>query len=253
MTEHFLLRAPSPDMAAAELTHIAREPIDYHAAVRQHAEYAEMLAEFGASIQVLPALAGHPDCAFVEDAAIALPEVFFATRPGAPSRRGEVASIAVALPDDRERLTITAPATLDGGDVLQVDRTLYVGLSTRTNAAAIEQLAAMVARYGYAVRAVRLAGALHLKTAVTALPDRRILLNPAWVSADAFDAPAALTVRPDEPFGANTLTVGNSVVAQANAPRMAEQLDALGYHVTAIDIEQFNRVEAGLTCLSLCY
>lgn len=240
-------------MAAAELTHIAREPVDYHSAVRQHAAYAEVLAELGGSVRILPALAGYPDCAFVEDVALALPEAFVATRPGAASRRGEVDSVAAALPDDRVHLNFTTPATLDGGDVLRIGRTVYVGLSTRTNTAAIDQLGAMAAPFGYAVKAVAVAGALHLKTAVTALPDGRLVLNPAWVSADAFDAQVALTVGPDEAFGANTLTVGNTALVQANAPRMAEQLDRLGYRVRTVDIAQFNRVEAGLTCLSLCY
>lgn len=253
MKAHFLLRAPSPDMAAAELTHIAREPIDWLAAVRQHAAYAEMLRRLGGTVQVLPALAGHPDCAFVEDVAIVLPEAYVATRPGAPSRRGEVESIVAAFPDDdRARLTLTAPARLDGGDVLRIGRTLHVGLSSRTNAIGISQLGALVAPLRYAVKAVPVAGALHLKTAVTVLPDGRIVLNPAWVSADAFDAPVALTVGQDEPFGANTLTVGTTVLAQANASRLAGHLDALGYQVQTVDIAQFNRVEAGLTCLSLC-
>lgn len=240
-------------MAAAELTHIDRAPVDPIAAAHQHSAYIDTLTALGGEVQLLPALAGHPDCAFVEDVAICLPEAFVATRPGAPSRRGEVASVMAALPEDRAHLALAEPAMLDGGDVLRIGRTVYVGLSSRTSADAVAQLAGLIGPFGYAVRAVSVVGALHLKTAVTALPDGRLLLNPAWVSADDFDAAAAIDIAPDEPFAANTLAIGQTLLVQANAPRTAEQLDRLGYSLRLVDIEQFNRVEAGLTCLSLCF
>ena len=238
-------------MTHAELTHVARTPIDLPLAERQHAEYRAALAEAGLAVIDLPALDGHPDCAFVEDAAIVLPQLTVLTNPGAASRRGEVTSIAAALPGDRPMATIAAPATLDGGDVLLVGGSLYVGLSTRTNEEAVAALRVLVEPYGYAVLPVTVSGALHLKTAVTALDARTVLINPAWIDAGPFSQIEQIVVAPDEPFGANVLRIGDRVLAQSSAPRTAARLAARGYAVATLDIGEFTKVEAGLTCLSI--
>lgn len=239
-------------MDGVELTYLERSPIDPARAVAQHAAYEAALTASAIPVHHLPALPGHPDCAFVEDVAVSLPECIVLCRPGAESRQGEVASVAAALPDDRPRYAIASPGTIDGGDVLTVGRTLHVGRSHRTSDAAIRQLAGIVATYGYRVEAVEVRGALHLKTAVTAPAEGVLVANRRWVSLDAFDAVTVVEVPETEPFGANTLPVGKDrALVHSGAPVTAERLSACGVDVTCVDIGEFGKAEAGLTCLSI--
>lgn len=134
---HAITRLPGPALPQCELTHIAREPIDLARAHVQHAAYRAALTAAGARVTVLPALGEYPDSCFVEDVAVLLPELVIATRPGAVSRQGETAEIAPHLPDDRPLVTIAAPGTLDGGDVMVVGRDIFIGLTARSNAAAV--------------------------------------------------------------------------------------------------------------------
>ena len=246
-----ITRRPGPEMAeAAELTHMARQPIDMTHADAQHAAYRAALAAAGLAVTDLPPLDGHADAAFVEDVALLFPELVVVTRPGAVSRQAEVAALAPHLPADRPRAVIAAPATIDGGDVLVIGRDVFVGLSSRTNRDAVAQLTALLAMHGYRLTAVAVPGALHLKTAATALADDLVLLNPAWVSADAFGR-RWLAVDPAEPFGANTLHAGGQIFHAAASPRTRARIAAQGLAVTPLEIGEFAKAEAGLTCLSL--
>jgi dimethylargininase len=244
-----LTRLPGPRLAEAQLTHLARTPIDWALAARQHARYVEALRLAGLTVTVLATLPEFPDCPFVEDVLISLPELHVLCRPGAPSRRGEVEAMVSQLDDGRPLERLQAPATLDGGDVLRIGRRLLVGQSTRTSAEGLRQLEGLVARYGYTVEPVAVHGALHLKTAVTALPDGRWLLNPEWLDPTPFRGEGWLTV--DEPFGANSLSVGERLLYPAGLPRTAERLAAAGFALDLIDISEFGKAEAGLTCLSV--
>lgn len=251
MTTRLLTRRPSATMADAELTFLGGEPIDVARAGVQHARYRAAFAATGVVPIDLPALDACPDATFVEDTLLALPELFVLCRPGAVSRQPEVASIAAALPDDRPVRHIEAPATIDGGDVLRIDRTLYVGLSTRTNAAALAQLETHVAPFGYRVIAVRVPGALHLKTAVTAPRPGLLVMNRGWVDADAFTGFRIIDVAPGEPFAGNTLVVGGQVFVQAAHAGTAARLLEAGIPTTPLDISEFAKAEAGLTCMSV--
>lgn len=244
-----LTRLPSPALPACELTHIAREPIDLARADAQHAAYRAALETAGAMVTVLPALERYPDSCFVEDTAVILPEIVIRTRPGAASRQGEVALIAPHLPADRPHITIAAPATLDGGDVLVVGRDIFIGLTARSNAAAVAQVAAAAASFGYRTTGVRLAGALHLKTAASALADDLMLVNTAWLDPSIFGR-RHLASAPGEPFAANSLTVGATVFHAAGSATAA-LVGAAGFSVVELDIAEFAKAEAGLTCLSL--
>jgi dimethylargininase len=246
-----ITRRPGADLARVQLTHLPRVPIDPDVAEAQHAAYRAALAALGLALIDLPALPGFPDAVFVEDGLLALPEVFVVCRPGAPSRAGEVASLEAAAPADRPVRRLEAPARLDGGDVLRIARTLYVGLSSRTNAAAADQLQALLAPFGYGVEAVGLAGALHLKTAVTAPDDETLLFNPAWVDPAPFGARRRIEVAPAEPFAANALAVAGRVFVQAVHPLTAERLATAGFDVQAIDTRELAKAEAGLTCMSV--
>lgn len=246
-----LTRQPGPELAEAELTFIERDPIDAALALRQHHRYQQTLAQVAGASLNLPALPNHADACFVEDALLAFPELFVLTRPGALSRQTEVDSIAHALPADRPVQRLHAPATLDGGDVLCIGRQVYVGLSTRTNAEAIAALAALLQPHAYRVHAVRVPGALHLKTAVTAIHPDLVLINPAWVDREVFADYGQVDVPADEPFAGNSLHLNGHWFVQSAHPKTAALLADFGIAPTCLDISEFAKAEAGLTCLSV--
>jgi len=175
-----LIRRPSIQMEGGERTHLGRSAIDPDLARQQHEAYAAALQAAGLRVDVLDADESLADCAFVEDMALILPEASVLLRPGAASRRGELAAVAAALPDDRPALTLPA-GRMDGGDVLVVGRKIFVGQSTRTDADGLSALAALLQPLGYRVEGVPVPGALHLKTAVTAMDPETLLLNPGWI------------------------------------------------------------------------
>ena len=245
---HALTRLPGP-LERAELTHIDRVAVDPARAFSQHEAYRTALTRAGAQVTLLPALPDHPDCCFVEDTAVILPELTIVTRPGAESRRGEIAAIVPHLPADRPQLIITAPGTIDGGDVMVVGRDIFIGLTQRTNAEAVRQVADGVAAHGWRVTPVPLAKALHLKTAVSALADDLVLVNTDWLDPAIFGR-RHIASAPGEPFAANSLTVGNTVF-HATGERTLARIAAAGFAVEFLDISEFAKAEAGLTCLSL--
>lgn len=244
-------RPVPPGIANCELTHLARQPIDLDAAIRQHREYEAMLCALGCDVRQLPGLAEHPDSVFIEDTAIVLDECAIIARPGAESRRGEVDGVVDALRPLRRLYHMEPPGTLDGGDVLRAGRRLYVGASTRSNEDGARQLADAVASHGYTVRRVPIFECLHLKTAASALPDGSVLLDPRRVDADHFDGARWLHVHPDEPEAANVLVVGDVVVVPASAPRTRGTLDAAGFRTISVDASELAKAEGGLTCCSL--
>lgn len=248
-----ITRPVSRSINACELTHVARTPIDLEAARRQHAAYEQALDSLGVRVVRAPELPEHPDAVFVEDTAIVLDELAVLTRPGAPSRRPEVDAMAGELAHFRRTVRIEAPATLDGGDVLRLGRTLYAGRTARTSTAGIDALRALVAPYGYDVVAVDVEGALHLKTAVTQVSPDWILVNPAWVDPGVFGGYDALTVDPDEPFAANAVLVNGALVHSSAFPRTQAMLRAHGLHVVAVDASELAKAEGGVTCCSLLF
>lgn len=246
-----LVRRVSERLAQCELMQLERVPIDAARAVRQHEAYVEALASLGARIEWLPALPEHPDGVFVEDTAVVLPELAVITRPGAASRQAEVDSTARVLAQYRPLQRIVAPGTLDGGDVLRLGGTLFVGLSARTNRAGVEQLQAAVSGHGYAVRGLPLQGCLHLKSAVSALGADRVLINPHWLDPEAFADCEIIEVDEAEPAAANVLTVSGTTLVSSRYPRTAARLRAAGVEVRVLEVDELHKAEAGLTCMSL--
>lgn len=246
-------RAVSSSISRCELTHVARTPIDLAVARAQHAQYEDALASVGCRVVSLPELAESPDAVFVEDAALVLDEVAVLTRPGAQSRRAEVEAMREALLPFRAMCEIEEPGTLDGGDVLRLGRTLYVGETTRTNAAGISQLRALLTPYKYSVVALAIAGALHLKTAVTQVAERRILVNPDWIDPASFEGYDAIYIDPSEPFSANAVLVNGSVIHSTAFPRTQEILRRAGVRVVGVDASELAKAEGGVTCCSLLF
>jgi len=209
------------------------------------------LERLGDEVVTLPALEGLADSAFVEDVALVLPEVAVATRPGAESRREEVARLQPVLQRYRDVLELDAPCTLDGGDVLIADDVLYVGQSTRTNHPGLKRLAHLLLEFGYRIKAVTVTRSLHLKTGCSRVLEGALLVNRGWVDVDRFPDFQLVDVDPREPFAANVIAHGKRVLCAASAPRTAERLAQLGLEPTLVDISEFEKAEAGLTCLSL--
>lgn len=245
---------PSPKMDDAVRTFIDVEAIDFEVTVRQHEDYRRVLERAGAKVVVLDVNREHADAVFVEDTAIALNEVTILTSMGAPSRREEVAGIEaelrrLGLAARFERLS--APATIEGGDVLRVGRTLFVGATGRTNDAGFDAFANIVRAHGYEARRVAAPGCLHLKTACTALPDGTMLVNPKWLDMRDLEGRAFLAIAEDEPGAANVVLIGNRVIMASAHPHTVDLVRARGFDVDTVDLSEFAKAEGSATCLSL--
>jgi dimethylargininase len=248
-----LTRDVSPALADCELSFLDREPIDVPRAVAQHQAYCDALSSLGLDVVRLPADAALPDCCFVEDVAVVVDEVAVIASMGALSRRGEIPAVERALAADRAISRITLPASLDGGDVLVVGRRVLVGRSARTDAAGAEALASALAPYGYRVTPVPVTGCLHLKSAVTALDPDTLLINREWIDVAPLAGFRLVDVDPEEPAAANVLVVGGRVLSHAGFPRTHARLEGRGYAVQPVDVSEFLKAEAGVTCKSIVY
>lgn len=247
-----ITRPTGPELADCELTHLDRIPIDIEAAVEQHDVYLQVLTDLGVEVVELPRLPHHPDAVFVEDTALVLDEVAVLLRPGVDSRRGEVADVATALGSFRELRFMEAPATMDGGDLIVVGRTIIAGQTSRTGSEGAAALAGLVHPFGYEVVTVPVSGCLHLKTAATAAADDTIVVDPAHVDLTGIDA-KLIEVHPGEAAGANVVAVGGTLLTDVRTPRTAERLRAHGYDIVALDVSEFAKAEGALTCKSLLF
>lgn len=246
-----ITRAVSSALAECELTYQARVPIDVDMARAQHQAYEQTLAAAGYRVERLDADSAMPDSVFVEDLAIVFDELAILTRPGADARRCETPAIAAALAAYRTLREIQPPGTVDGGDVLVAGRTVYVGRSTRTNAAAAAQLRRILEPSGYTVTETEVRGCLHLKSAVTALDDERLLVNPEWIDAAAFAGFTLVEVAPEEPSAANALRLADRIVFPTAFPRTADRLAAIGLRLEFVDASELAKAEGAVTCCSL--
>ena len=246
-----ITRAVSATLNECQLTCKPREAIDVALARKQHAAYEQALRSLGVKVTTLPARDEFPDAVFVEDAALVLDELAVITTPGAPSRAAEGEAIAEALAGYRTLHRIKHPGTLDGGDIVRIDRALYVGRSTRSNNAGITQLRAIVAPFGYTVKGIPVTGALHLKTACTYAGHGMLLANPAWADLSEFKSMTVLEAA--EPWGASVLSVNGTLVMPANYPETKAMLEHIGFKTLAVDLSELQKAEGGPTCLSLLF
>ena len=246
-----ITRQVSPRFNECELTHIERTLIDIKRAREQHYGYTQALHSLSCHVVELPPEPDLPDSVFVEDAAFILPEAAVITRPGAKSRRPETKSIADALLPHRPLIFIREPATLDGGDVLVLDKQIYVGLSTRSNPAAVEQLQEQLARFGYRIYGVEMNDCLHLKSAVTRIDQSSLLINPAWVDPQHFEYFHLVEVAPGEPHAANILMIGAKGIYPDAFPETQEKLMSHGVELITVDVSELAKAEGAVTCCSL--
>jgi dimethylargininase len=252
-----MLMAITREISAAiqqcELTHLSRTPIDLDRARAQHAAYEWALVDAGCTVRRLDTTDALPDSVFVEDVAVVCDEIAVMTRPGAETRRAETAAVANWLSNVRPLRSIEAPATMDGGDVLVVGKTVFIGLSARTDRAAAVQMRDLLAPLRYAVKTVPVSGCLHLKSAVTAVSPDTLLINRAWVPADAFAGLQLIDIDPAEPHAANAVALPDRVIYPASFPRTRDRLEAWGLDVRTVDMDELAKAEGAVTCCSLIF
>jgi len=248
-----ITREVSRSVINCELTHLARTPINVDRAREQHEQYRTALRRLGVEVVSLPEEPDLPDSVFVEDAAVVLPEVAVLSRPGAESRRPEVESIARALEPYRRLVRISAPATLDGGDVLATGKVIYVGLTLRSNAAAIEQLRVLLNPFGYVVIGVPVTDCLHLKSGITQVAEKTLLINPAWVDKKYFVGFNFIEIDPSEPYAANALMIGDALIYPAEFRQTAKRLDGLARTTVRVEADELAKAEGAVTCCSLVF
>lgn len=246
-----ITREISSKFNECEITHIDRVPINLDVARKQHQFYIQALAEVGCQVIELPEEKDLPDSVFVEDTAFILPEVAVITRPGADSRKPETESIAQALSPYRPLIHVTAPATVDGGDILVLGKNIYIGMSTRSTPEAAMQLQRLLDNYGYQVIAVKLSDCLHLKTAVTRVDDRTLLINKQWVNPAHFRTYELIEVDSSEPFAANCLPIKDFIIYPNTFPRTQKKLEQRGFKVKNVQLDELAKAEGAVTCCSL--
>lgn len=248
-----LTRPVSALFPQCELEHAPRRPIELARAVEQHSNYERCLAELGAHVIRLPVEPDLPDAVFVEDAAVVVDQVAVIANVRSPVRRRERASVANTLSRYRPLCWLREPATLEGGDVLRIGATLFVGLSCRSNAEGCAQLARELEPLGYTIQPVDVRGCMHLKTGCCSLGDGAVLANPSWIDLGPFAGFEILETPPEEPFGANVLVVGDTVLVPASFVATKRLLGSSGRKVRTVDIFELMKAEAGLTCMSILF
>ena len=245
------VRRPASSLVHCEVTHVAREEIDLPSAFRQHQEYRQAIQNGGVTVESLPPEESFPDGACIEDNAIILPELAVIASMGTASRQSEPALLVSVLSRHRRLVDVSPPATIEGGDVFRIGKTLYVGASSRTNRAGVNALRDIVEPLGYGVALLPIRGCLHLKTACTPLDDDTLLVNPDWLDGDALKTFRLVSIPSEEPFAANVLRLPAGILGNAAYPRTLDLIQAHGYPATGVELTEFSKAEAGPTCLSL--
>jgi len=251
---HAILRYPAPNFASG-LTSSNLGPPDYATALRQHAAYCAALQQCGLELEVLEPDLSYPDSTFVEDAAVLTQRSAILTRPGAESRLGEVDAIRPAIARFYGRIfQIEPPGALDGGDVCQAGDHFFIGLSERTNLEGARQLANLLGREGYSSSFIPVRGIpnlLHLKSGLVSLGDRTLVAIPAFAGLPELEGYRIVPVEPQEAYAANCLRLNDAVLLAAGFPRLHASLSALGYPLIPLAMSEFQKMDGGLSCLSL--
>jgi len=224
----------------------------YERVIKQHRAYVAALKSIGLEVIELDPQSGFPDGHFVEDTAVVTPAVAVITRPGAESRQGEEVSIAEVLSAYREIEHIKAPGTLDGGDVLMIGNHFFIGISERTNPEGAQQLGNILQKNLNTWTTIPVgAGGLHLKSSVNAVADNTLLVTSDFSEHPAFKGYQRIIVDPKEAYAANTLRVNDHLLIPRGFPRTAEKLGRLGIKIFELDVSEMQKMDGGLTCLSI--
>jgi len=247
-----ITRPTGQELRNCELTHIERVPIDVARACAQHDDYVDVLRSLAVDVVELPRLPSHPDAVFVEDTALVLDDVAVLLRPGAESRRGEVPSMAAALARYRDCVSMEAPATLDGGDIIVFGKRILVGETTRSNEIGIRALAELVAPFAYTVEGVPVHDVLHLKSAATAVDGETLIAYPRYVDLSFLGA-KLIEAHHDEPQGANVVRVGDTLLVDASAPNTVAALSQHADKIVAVHVDEFAKAEGAISCKGVIF
>lgn len=250
MFQKAIVRKPCKNFAKGITTQSLGAP-DYDTMVSQHAAYTEALKKLGLTVEVLEAQEAYPDAHFVEDTAVVFPEAAVITNPGADARKGEEVTIEAALCAHRPIEKITAPGTVDGGDILMVGRHFFIGVSDRTNQAGAEQLGAIVTKYGYTWTPVPVAAGLHFKSSVNYVGKNTLLVTEAFKDRSELNGYALLVLDPDEEYAGNTLLINETLIMPQGYPKTRAKLETLGLPIVELETSETRKMDGGLTCLSL--
>ena len=250
MITHAITRKPGPDFADG-VTSAGLGTPDYDLILRQHDDYVAALKQLGLTVLELEPLAGHPDAYFVEDPAIVTPVVAVITIPGASSRQGEQESLAPILEDYRQIERIRSPGTVDGGDVLMVGNHFFIGISARTNAEGARQLGEILRRHGHSWSTVAVENGLHLKSDVNHVGEDALLLTPAFEHRDEFDGFEKIILSEREAYAANSMLINERLFVPRGFPDTLGKLERSGFTVTELDTSEVQKMDGGLTCMSL--
>lgn len=250
MFNHAITRKPGGNVADG-LTSAGLGRPEHALTVAQHDAYVETLKQLGLTVDELDALPAHPDAHFVEDTAVVTPEVAVITIPGAPTRRGEQDSIEKVLTRYRDIARIQPPGTVDGGDVLIVDRQVFVGVSGRTNEHGARQLGDLLSAHGYNCTLVEVQDGLHLKSEVNGVGGRTLLITPRFAGHQAFDGYDKIVLGDSESYAANTLWVNGCLLTPKGFADTRSRLADTGCDIVELDTSEIRKMDGGLTCLSL--
>jgi dimethylargininase len=243
-----LVRKPGPAFIGAISGHPQKHRIDCQRALNQHGHYVRGLQQAGARVMTLTTLNECPDSPFVEDTAVIFNRNALISSMKAKSRRGEVESVAGEVSAHRTITRLKPPATMDGGDVLITDQTVYVGQSTRTNKDAIATLEECCEKPCVPVPVHR---GLHLKSSVSFLGGKLLVIDPTSVETSSFKKFEWIEVDASERYAANCLTLGKFVLLPAGFPKVADKIRAHGFHIIELEMSEFEKADGGVTCLSL--
>jgi dimethylargininase len=251
MFKNAIVRKPCPEMTGGLSSGSLGVP-DYHKALEQHGLYVDALRSCGLEVKVLEADSRFPDSVFVEDVALCTDSCAIITNPGAPSRNGEKLEIKAVLESNYKQVeSIHSPGTLDAGDVMMVGKHFYIGISQRTNMEGAEQLIQILTTYGMTGSKVPLRQMLHLKSGLSYLEKNRLLISGEFISNPIFDGFRKITVDPQESYAANSLWLNSKVLVPGGFPKTKEKIEAAGFSTISLDVSEFQKLDGGLSCLSL--
>lgn len=251
MFKNAIVRLPCPEMING-LTSVYLGKPDYNRALDQHARYVEALQTGGVEVKVLEADRRFPDSVFVEDVALCTPACAIVTNPGAPSRNGEQLLMKPHLENWYSKIeSIEWPGTLDAGDVMMVGNHFYIGNSERTNREGADQLIRILEKQGMTGSVVPLKEMLHLKSGLSYLEENRLLISGEFINQPTFDGFQKIEVGPDESYAANSLWINSKVLVPAGFPKTLKKIEQAGYKTIVLDVSEFQKLDGGLSCLSL--
>lgn len=250
MYTHAIIRKPCEDFVKG-ITTSDLAKADYNLMLAQHRIYIDTLKSLGLKVIELEALNDFPDAHFVEDTAVIVPEVAVITRLGADSRKGEEVTIEHELVEHKRIDRIKEPGTLDGGDVLLVDKKIFIGLSDRTNPSGANQLSEILYKYGYESETIKVEEGLHLKSDVNYIGENTVLLTEKYFNNPAFKNYKKICVDKDELYAANSLLVNEKLIVPMGFPKTKQKLQQAGFDIIEIDMSESQKIDGGLTCLSL--